>query len=239
MAEPSRLSPDSALESAPKVSFLQSALGLLRGTRPRDAGPTIRGMFAVGTVGGSRDDANEADEIDAPAMRAALKHELSRVNGSRYVLRHLAMIEHELKAQGLAVFDKLPVRVLEKAAVQLESLVQSPVSPGVAALRSRLRVAVMAREKVERPIYRTGSPATSPVAAKAASTSPPSTGGHGAARGQPFDPATLAAAPVSASTFAALTAWSGEGKLEVSEASVDDFEKATTEWTLLDEPRPQ
>jgi hypothetical protein len=244
MAEPSGSATDSTFSGARRPSLLRSALGLLRpGRAPRDAGPTIRGMFADPSRGEIAAEARVGDEPDAAAMRHALKHELSRVNGSRYVLRHLAMIEHELKIRGLDLFDQLPVRVLQQASIQLESLVQAPVSPGVAALRSRLSVAILARERVERPAEPStersaGHTAERPVAAEAR--------GPAAPRRAPVRPASLGTpgvasvgTPVSASTFAALMAWDGAQEVEVSEASVDDFEKATTDWQLLDEPRPR
>jgi hypothetical protein len=264
MAEPSGSATDSTFSGARRPSLLRSALGLLRpGRPPRDAGPTIRGMFADPSRGEAPAEAGVGDEPDAAAMRQALKQELGRVNGSRYVLRHLAMIEHELKSRGLDLFDQLPVRVLQQASIQLESLVQSPVSPGVAALRSRLSFAILSRERVERPTERPSERPTERAAERRAerpAEPPPEAPGYRRAGGpQPAAPGSPAAArrapvraaslgtpgvasvgtPVSASTFAALMAWDGAQEVEVSEASVDDFEKATTDWQLLDEPRPR
>lgn len=254
MAESSRLSPESSLEATPRPpSFLQSALGLFRGAgRPsREAGPTIRVMFAPTRTGRPAQDESAAEVQDDPnAMRRALKVELNRVSGSRYVLRHLAKIEHDLKVHGLETFDRLPLRVLERASAQLESLVESPVTPGVAALRSRLAVAMLARERVERPGRAPAVPGAStanrpPVVPEATAPPPPASRHTGeAARHESAAarPPRAHAAPErdrgsSAAALSALSAWGGEDHLEVRESSFADFEQASTEWQLLDEPR--
>lgn len=251
MAEASHLSPESSLEAAPRPpSFLKSALGLLRGTSrtPRDAGPTIRQMFAP--TRSSRRTSDEPPD-SARGMRRALKTELNRVSGSRYVLRHLAMIEHDLKTDGHDLFERLPLRVLERASAQLESLVESPVTPGVAALRSRLSVSILARERIERPARRPASAAAEiPAAARASSggaagvSRPPVSepahldeAAHAVPATPPARTATVPRGAVSSATLAAVSAWGGADHLEVRESSFADFEQASTEWSLLDEPR--
>jgi hypothetical protein len=258
MAQASRLPPESSLELEPRPpSFLQSALGLLRGASrtPREAGPTIRVMFAPTRAGRSARDAEAADVQDDPrAMRRALKAELNRVSGSRYVLRHLAKIEHDLKVHGLDLFDRLPLRVLEKASAQLESLVVSPVTPGVAALRSRMAVAMLARERIERPA---GRPSRAPLDMPSAARNPDAPGHPTPAPKADVPPAARPAPPddaagdaevrhssgstrrgaATAASLSAMSAWGGEDHLEVRESSFADFEQASTEWQLLDEPR--
>jgi hypothetical protein len=255
MAESSRLSPESSLEATPRPpSFLQSALGLFRGPSrpPREAGPTIRVMFAPTRAGRAAHDEAAAEAHDDPqALRRALKAELNRVSGSRYVLRHLAKIEHDLKVHGLELFDRLPLRVLEKASAQLESLVESPVTPGIAALRSRLAVALLARERVERPGRPVAGPGPStgdrrPAVPVAAAPQPPAERRSGEAAVNEAAAAGRASRVhrpperdrgSSSATFSALSAWGGEDHLEVRESSFADFEQASTEWQLLDEPR--
>ncbi|MCU0775440.1 MAG: hypothetical protein MUC74_13365 [Ideonella sp.] len=254
MAESSRLSPESSLEAAPRpTSFLQSALGLFRtASRPsREAGPTIRVMFAPTRAGRQAQDESAAEVHDDPkAMRRALKVELNRVSGSRYVLRHLAKIEHDLKVHGLETFDRLPLRVLEKASAQLESLVESPITPGVAALRSRLAVAMLARERVERPGRAAAVPGASAADRRAGvpeAATPQRPAGPHPGEAAEHEPVAARAPRVhrtterdrgsSAAALSALSAWGGEDHLEVRESSFADFEQASTEWQLLDEPR--
>jgi hypothetical protein len=179
-------------------------------------------MFAPSRPGdGDAPDAAMAHD-DPQAMRQALKHELNRVRDSRYVLRHLAKIEHDLKTQGLDMFDRLPLRVLEKAAAQLESLVEPPFAPGIAALRSRLAVAMLARERIERSSRDNARPPGSEPARSGGSK------GDGTA--------APPAARRSAANPSSWSSWSSPEHVEVRESSFADFERASTEWQLLDEP---
>lgn len=97
---------------------------------------------------------------DAIPLRTELKDLLSRCPGAREVLPHLAGVEHALKTQGLAAFDTLPPRVLQRAAAQLESVVTEPVNAGIAELRSRLGVALKNHEKAEQAASRRAAPSS-------------------------------------------------------------------------------
>lgn len=165
-------------------------------------------------------------------MRRDLRHLFSRVRGSRYVLRHLAVLEHAMKRKGEAAFEDLPLPVLRQAAVQLESLIEPPVTVGVAALRSRLSMALLARERMARadptPIP--------PDAVPPVPTLPPR-------RSAAAVSATAAAAVASANAMAdtqpavlvreRISAYVAQGEVEISEASVSDFEKAVTDFAEM------
>jgi hypothetical protein len=99
---------------------------------------------------------------DAPvqAMRQELKELLNRCPGSREVLPHLAGLEHAIKTQGLAAFETLPQRVLQRASGQLESVVTEPVSAGIAELRSRIGVALKKFEKIEQAVTARAAPSS-------------------------------------------------------------------------------
>lgn len=177
-----------------------------------------------------RERPDEGDEA-APSidrMRRDLRQLFSRVRGSRYVLRHLAVLEHAMKRKGEAAFEDLPLAVLRQAAVQLESLIEPPVSAGVAALRSRLGVTLLARERMAR---------ADPNAVVAGIPSVPPRRADGPSR------AAMTAAAVSPNAMAdtqpavlvreRISAYVAEGHIEISEASVSDFEKAVTDFDLM------
>jgi hypothetical protein len=97
---------------------------------------------------------------DAKHLRDELKALLNRCPGAREVLPHLAGVEQALKTQGLAAFDSLPPRVLQRAATQLESVLAEPVSAAIAELRSRLCVALKNHEKAELAASRRAAPSS-------------------------------------------------------------------------------
>lgn len=172
-------------------------------------------------------------------MRADLKEMFSRVNGSRYVLRHLATLEHEMKKKGDAAFEDLPLGVLQKAALQLESLVVPPVPVGVAALRSRLGVALLARERVVVPPEPPVAATTMPMPPPAVPPRRPGSPGPGRLASSSLQPAAaLQDTQPAVLVRERISSYIADGHIEVSEASVSDFEKAVTDWGLLQELPP-
>ena len=112
------------------------------------SGPAQKGAAATPSVS------------DAKHLRDELKALLNRCPGAREVLPHLAVVEQALKTQGLAAFDSLPPRVLQRAATQLESVLAEPVSAAIAELRSRLGVALKNHEKAEQAAARRAAPSS-------------------------------------------------------------------------------
>lgn len=101
-----------------------------------------------------------AAEASVRTMRQELKELFNRCPGSREVLPHLAGVEHAIKTQGLAAFETLPQRILQRASGQLESVVSEPVSAGIAELRSRIGVALKNFEKIEQAASRRAAPSS-------------------------------------------------------------------------------
>lgn len=88
-----------------------------------------------------------ATDLQATLMRTDLKALLDRAPGSRPVLKHLAMLEIRLRLEGPAVVELLSTEALRQCAQQLETVLPHPVPQGVAALRARLDVAMLGRER--------------------------------------------------------------------------------------------
>lgn len=176
----------------------------------------------------------EVDDGRPPSvdqMRRDLRELFGRVRGSRYVLRHLAVLEHTMKRKGDAAFEDLPLPVLRQAALQLESLIEPPVTVGVAALRSRLGMAVLSRDRMARADPTPIPPdAVTPVP-----TLPP----RRAAGVTAAAAAAVASANAMADTQPAvlmrerISAYVAQGDVEISEASVSEYEKAVTDFAGL------
>ncbi len=123
---------------------------------------------------------SRADEAERKAreelllMRGQLGEVLDELPGTREAMRHLAFIEHALARKGLRALQKLPVEVLQRGLEQFEGLVTNWSPVGLAALRSKIAVAIIDREheQPEEPdedIYRTSAVLDStPRAASAA-----------------------------------------------------------------------
>jgi hypothetical protein len=77
----------------------------------------------------------------ATALRAELAAVLDAVPASRRVLQHLAVVEHQLKTQGLRGLRSLPEPVLAKAHTQLASL---PLGAGGSSLHQLLDLLALA-----------------------------------------------------------------------------------------------
>ena len=91
-----------------------------------------------------------------PTMRRALQQLLDGVSGSRKILRHLAAVESGLKRKdkdGEFLFD-WPADRLRVVLQQLDSLLDDQPPPGLAALRSRVHVALRTKEKAEELLER-------------------------------------------------------------------------------------
>jgi hypothetical protein len=109
-----------------------------------------------------------AEESDRKAreelllMRGQLGEVLDELPSTREAMRHLAFIEHALARKGLRALQKLPVEVLQRGLEQFEGLVTNWSPVGLAALRSKIAVAIIDREheQPEEPdedIYRTAA----------------------------------------------------------------------------------
>lgn len=141
-------------------------------SRARKAPATPASSGLLGTVvkalttevGMRRDDARSTDgpdrepsernttaaDLQCMLMSTDLRSLLDRARGSRRVLKHLAMLEIRLRLEGAGVIDTLPWSTLKKVVSQLESVLPYPIPQGVAALRARLDVALLAREREHR-----------------------------------------------------------------------------------------
>jgi hypothetical protein len=114
--------------------------------------------------------AAERLHAECQQMRQELAAVLDELPGLREALRHLAWVEQALMQRGLAALDEVPLAVLEQALDQFEGLVSNWSPRGLAALRSKMAVAVGERLQVE-TVYDSpvgsseGVPADAPVSA--------------------------------------------------------------------------
>ena len=95
-------------------------------------------------------------------MQQQLAELLDDLPTTRHTLRHLAFVERALQRKGLRALHKLPLDVLQRALVQFEGLVVNWSPVGLAALRSKMAVAIIDREhqggaEAEADAYRTAS----------------------------------------------------------------------------------
>jgi hypothetical protein len=94
-------------------------------------------------------------------MQQQLAELLNDLPETRTTLRHLDFVEKALARKGLRALQKLPVEVLQRALDQLEGLVVNWSPVGLAALRSRIAVAIIDRENqnpdAEADAYRTSA----------------------------------------------------------------------------------
>ncbi|HEY9067250.1 MAG TPA: hypothetical protein VIO33_19870 [Burkholderiaceae bacterium] len=96
--------------------------------------------------------AGAGDELEL--MRTELRKLLDVHPMTRHVVRHLVYVERALKLQGLDALQEVPIEILQSALEQLESLVSNWSNHGLAALRSKMSVAVINRSKD--PFYGAG-----------------------------------------------------------------------------------
>jgi len=80
-------------------------------------------------------------------MRADLKSHLDRRTGTRAILPHLGILEHELGKRGMRTFNELPLTVLRRAAGQLNGLAEEPLLEGFVLLQAWLDMSIVDREE--------------------------------------------------------------------------------------------
>jgi len=100
---------------------------------------------------GRAEQARRKDGEDLARIRAELAALLDELPDTRATMRHLVFVEHALAKKGLRALHKVPLDVLQRAHEQLEGLVVNWSPLGLAALRSKMAVAVMEREHMEPP----------------------------------------------------------------------------------------
>lgn len=88
----------------------------------------------------------EKDRRELRRMQQSLTRLLDELPENRKTLRHLAFMEQALAKKGLRALHKVPFDVLKRALAQFEGLVVNWSDEGLAALRSKMAVAVIERE---------------------------------------------------------------------------------------------
>lgn len=103
---------------------------------------------AAGTVRPRTREEQAADKAqqELALMRSELARVLDALPETRDTLRHLVFVEEALGRKGLRALYKVPLPVLKRAHGQFEGLVTNWSSEGLAALRSKMAVAVIDRE---------------------------------------------------------------------------------------------
>ena len=89
-----------------------------------------------------REQQREANRKRVRHMKRDLYELFGQHPSSRQLMRHLAVVERTLRAEGLEGFQALPVRVVAKALAEMENLVRDWSPVGLAELRSRMAVMV-------------------------------------------------------------------------------------------------
>lgn len=101
------------------------------------------------------------DKQELELMQQQLSSLLNELPQARHTMRHLVFVEQALAKKGQRALHKLPLDVLEKALPQLEGLVTNWSPAGLAALRSKMAVAIIDREHMdpdaEADAYRTSA----------------------------------------------------------------------------------
>lgn len=131
-------------------AFFKADLRLRRGDRGLEVvldDPTPKARPAKARTG-KGDTTSEQERRELQCIQAALARLLDELPENRVALRHLAFIEHALGKKGLRALHKVPVDVLRRALDQFEGLVVNWSDEGLAALRSKMAVALIEREQV-------------------------------------------------------------------------------------------
>ena len=111
-----------------------------------------KGNFTLGRSDrGERKKALKETHRRVRQIRLDLFNLLGQHPSSRRLMRHLAMVERTLQAEGIDGFEALPVRFIARALTELESLVWDWSPSGLAELRSRMAVLVKNRPRPVRP----------------------------------------------------------------------------------------
>lgn len=156
-----RSSAQDSARSGTVLEAVRDKLGLLnRAIKLERSDGKVRVTLDATQASTHKTPADAAAHASAQVIRQELKELFNRCPGSREVLPHLAGVEHAIKTHGLAAFEKLPQRVLQRASGQLESVVTEPVSAGIAELRSRIGVALKHFEKIEQAASRRAAPSS-------------------------------------------------------------------------------
>lgn len=117
----------------------------------RDSGGLKLALEADSKARHGSDAAGAPDgDVDAALMREALRALLDGVPHSRTVLKHLAVIEHNLGRKGSVFLFDLSLHAARQALRQIDGLVMPPIGKGLAMLRSRLTDTIDLRERLDR-----------------------------------------------------------------------------------------
>lgn len=109
---------------------------------PRSDATPQRGKLPTSEEKAAR---KQADELNLVLQQlGALLDDQAEI---RHVMRHLAYVEHALAKSGVPVLRTLPLDLLQRALHQLEGLVINWSPEGLAALRSKMAVAIIELER--------------------------------------------------------------------------------------------
>jgi len=115
----------------------------------------VRVVFNDRSKGGAQGRTSPADEAAAKEkaeldlMRRQLAAVLDELPETRNSMRHLAFVDLALGKKGLRALDKLPLDLMRHALDQFEGLVINWSPAGLAALRSKMAVAIIRRESID------------------------------------------------------------------------------------------
>ena len=124
----------------------QRGLEVVLAEPPVRADPArVRAKSRSGARAG-RDPATEKNRGELRRMQQSLARLLDELPENRKTLRHLAFMEQALGKKGLRAMHKVPFDVLKRALEQFEGLVVNWSDEGLAALRSKMAVALIERE---------------------------------------------------------------------------------------------
>jgi hypothetical protein len=123
-----------------------AAFGDLR-RPPRDSAAAAAPPGSPAATGAAAPAANTAPGTDDQRLLAALAGVLDTDSRSRRVFPHLAAVEQSLRRQGADALQELPIKVIDRALGQLESLVTDWTVPGLSALQRLLSVRLIAQQQ--------------------------------------------------------------------------------------------
>jgi hypothetical protein len=118
--------------------------------RPDDKSPFVAPGAQPQGAGQAENAARPHNDERALQMHAALRKALDAAPNSRKVFRHLATVEHYLWRKGTLFLHDLSLPALQRIVEQLDGVANSPLAPGLVALREWLVDTIAARERMER-----------------------------------------------------------------------------------------
>jgi hypothetical protein len=118
--------------------------------RPDDKSPSVAPGAQPQGAGQAENAAPPHNDERALQMHAALRKALDAAPNSRKVFRHLATVEHYLWRKGTLFLHDLSLPALQRIVEQLDGVANSPLAPGLVALREWLVDTIAARERMER-----------------------------------------------------------------------------------------